>query len=92
MPDHDIPGGSAFRVLTAADGRTAEIAYHAAEDMPGYQLAFPLLDRVIRQLSQDTIKMGPAGEKIVEVGASSSPASTSLTCHGGGSRIPHASR
>jgi hypothetical protein len=69
MPRHPVPGGSAIRDLNVGgpDGKSAYIAYHAAETLPGYNVAFYVLDSVIRQISQDTVKAVPASdEKIVD--------------------------
>ena len=69
MPRHPVPAGSAIRDLNVGgpDRKSAYIAYHAAETLPGYNVAFLLLDTVIRQLSEDTVKVVPASnQKIVD--------------------------
>ena len=69
MPPHLAPGGSAIRDLNVGgrEGKSAYIAYHAAESLPGYSVAFLILDTVIRQISQDTVKAVPASdEKLVD--------------------------
>ena len=69
MPRHPVPAGSAIRDLNVGgpEGRSAYIAYHAAETLPGYNVAFLLLETVIRQLSEDTVKAVPASdEKIAD--------------------------
>jgi hypothetical protein len=66
VPEHLIPPGSAMRSLTIGNN-SAHIAYHEAETMAGYRDAFFLLDSIIRQLSEDTVKsVGPYGSQIVE--------------------------
>lgn len=76
FPHHPVPAGSAIRHLNVGgpDGKSAYIAYHAAENIPGYRSAFRILDTVIRQLSDDTVKVVPDGaativESIVVVSA-----------------------
>lgn len=69
MPRHPVPGGSAIRDLNVGgpDGKSAYIAYQAADNLPGYNVAFQILDTVIRQLSEDTVKVVPiTGDKIVD--------------------------
>jgi uncharacterized protein (TIGR02996 family) len=69
MPRHPVPAGSAIRDLNVGgpDGKSAYIAYHAAESLPGYNVAFYVLDSVIRQISEDTVKCVPASDsRIVE--------------------------
>lgn len=69
MPRHPVPAGSAIRDLNVGgpDGKSVYIAYHAAETLPGYNAAFWLLDTLIRQLSENTVKAVPASnEKIVD--------------------------
>lgn len=69
VAEHKTPAGSATRSLTigdAPDAPTARIAYHATGSMPGYGVAFSLLDSVVRQISLDMVKAIPAGETIVE--------------------------
>jgi hypothetical protein len=61
IPQHPVPGGSAMRTLIAhgADGakRGGNIAWHAK--LPGFIDAFPILDSIVRQLSEDTVKATP---------------------------------
>ena len=68
FPHHPVPGGSAIRDLNVGgpDGSSVYIAYHAAETLRGYNVAFRILDTVIRQLSQDTIKVAPESDRIVD--------------------------
>ncbi len=69
FPSHPVPGGSAIRDLNVGGrgGKSAYIAYHAAVAMPGYNTAFAILDTVIRQISEGTVKVGPDGaNQIVE--------------------------
>jgi len=65
MPRHPVPAGSAIRDLNVGgpEGKSAYIAYHAAESLPGYSVAFRILDTVIRQISQDTVKAAPASDQ-----------------------------
>ena len=69
FPHHPVPGGSAIRDLNVGgpERKSAYIAYHAAEAMPGYNVAFQTLDTIIRQLSEDTVRVGSAsGPRIVD--------------------------
>jgi hypothetical protein len=62
VPRHPVPGGSALRVVIAhgADGaQSATVAWHAARDLPGYDAAFPILDSIVRQMSEDTVQAAP---------------------------------
>ena len=67
FPHHSVPAGSAIRDLNVGgpDRKSAYIAYHAAQSMPGYNTAFRLLDTIIRQISEDTVKAVPAGDRTV---------------------------
>ena len=69
VADHSTPAGSATRALrigAGAESRVAYIAYHAVDTMPGYGTAFMLLDTIIRQISQDMVKVAPPSDKIVD--------------------------
>jgi len=70
IPPHKLPAGSAIRALRigphAPESPAVHIAYHAAMELPGYKVVFAILDRVIRQISEDTVKAVPAGEPIVD--------------------------
>ena len=61
IPDHPLPGGSAIRHLVAhyAGGkvRSGNIAWHAK--LPGFVDAFPILDSIVRQLSEDSVQATP---------------------------------
>lgn len=61
IPQHPIPGGSAMRTLFAhgADGsrRGGHVAWHAK--LPGFVDAFPILDSIVRQISEDTVQATP---------------------------------
>ena len=62
VPKHPVPGGSAMRVLTATvDGKALDafVAWHAAAKLDGYKDAFPMLDSIVRQLSEDTVHASP---------------------------------
>jgi hypothetical protein len=61
VPHHPVPADSAIRSLNVGgrDGKSIHIAYHAAATLPGYRRAFHLLDTVIRQISEDTVKCVP---------------------------------
>src|SRR5213078_3275429 len=62
IPKHSIPGGSALRTLVAhrGDARSGgHIAYHSASELAGYSDAFPILDSLVRQIAEDTIKRTP---------------------------------
>ena len=81
IPQHRIPGGSALRTLTAHRGETTSgghIAYNAADKLPGYSEAFPILDSIVRQIVPDAIDAGtnhPAAvvRDIVAVGGVAGP-------------------
>lgn len=68
------PAGSATRYLTVGDGPSAReifLPYHAP--VRGYSDAFFLLDSVIRQLSQDRLKVVPeSSERLVDEPSASS--------------------
>ena len=70
MPKHHVPPGAAIRALTIGTPPATSsvyIAWHASGTMPGYRDAFWILDSVIRQLSEDTVKaVAPYGSQIVE--------------------------
>lgn len=70
MPKHPVPPGAAIRKLTigtAPATKSVYLAWHATAAMPGYRDAFWILDSIIRQLSEDTVKaVGPYGSQIVE--------------------------
>jgi hypothetical protein len=72
FPHHPVPGGSAIRDLNVGgpERKSAYIAYHAAESMPGYNVAFQILDTIIRQISEDTVKAVPASDQKIVDGAS----------------------
>lgn len=67
FPSHRIPAGSSIRDLNVGGpaGKSVYIAYHEAPRLAGYAVAFRLLDTVIRQLSQDTVKVVPDGAAVV---------------------------
>ncbi len=67
FPHHPVPGGSAIRDLNVGgpERKSAYIAYHAAESMPGYNIAFEILDTIIRQLSGDTVRVGSANAALI---------------------------
>ena len=70
MPDHRVPPGSALRALKIGiepAAKSVYIAWHASGTMPGYRDAFWILDSIIRQLSEDSVKaVAPYGSQIVE--------------------------
>ena len=70
MPRHLVPAGSAIRDLNVGgpEGKSAYIAYHAAESLPGYSVAFLILDTVIRQISRDAVKTVPASDQSIVFG------------------------
>ncbi|HET8630465.1 MAG TPA: hypothetical protein VFL91_23855 [Thermomicrobiales bacterium] len=54
VPSHPVTAGATIRALAVeADGerQTAHVEWYAAEDLPGYDEAFALLDALIRQLT-----------------------------------------
>src|SRR5260221_9850957 len=66
---HEAFSGSTLRTLSLGAGgpqEYAEVEYHAAWQMPGYKRAFWILDRAVRQLSEDTVKLSAeVGEPVV---------------------------
>jgi hypothetical protein len=62
IPPHRIPGGSAMRTLVAHVGdaqQTGHVAWNSAKDLAGYSDAFPILDSIVRQISEDTVQAAP---------------------------------
>jgi hypothetical protein len=62
IPHHDVPGGSAMRTLIAhvgGDLQGGNVAWNAARDLAGFSEAFPILDAIVRQISEDTVKAAP---------------------------------
>jgi len=62
VPQHPIPGGSAMRTLiahTAEGTQRGDVAWNGAKNLDGYNEAFPILDSIVRQISQDTVKATP---------------------------------
>jgi hypothetical protein len=69
IPPPPPPAGSAMRNLSIGpegpDAPTIFLPYHAR--VPGYADAFAILDGIIRQLGEDTVKVAPASaEPLVE--------------------------
>lgn len=59
---HPIPGGSAMRTVSAQDGereQSVNVAWNSARSLPGYNEAFAILDSIVRQMSEDTVKAAP---------------------------------
>ena len=65
IPMIDALAGSTERNLTIGS-RSCFMDYHEALKLPGYKVAFPILDTVVRQLSEDTVKIVPDSAKIVD--------------------------
>ena len=62
IPDHPMPGGAALRTVLAHTGAQpsgGHVAWNAARDLPGYADAFPMLDSIVRQLSENTVEAAP---------------------------------
>lgn len=60
IPAHPVPGGSALRTIVARTGDTADgghVAWHAR--LAGFDDAWPILDSIVRQISEDTVKATP---------------------------------
>jgi hypothetical protein len=58
-----LPADSTIRVLSAESGpirETVHVAWHAAKDLPGYDEAFMILDAIVRELSEDTVRVTSA--------------------------------
>jgi hypothetical protein len=69
-----LPPDSAVRTLTveadetggsAGGGEHADVSWHQTPSLPGYAEAFDLIDAVIRQLSQDTVRYPTKQPQIV---------------------------
>jgi hypothetical protein len=59
---HPVPAGATIRTLVAERDGSREgvhVAWHAAKDLPGYDEAFAILDSLVRQMSEDTVKAAP---------------------------------
>jgi hypothetical protein len=62
VASHPVPAGAAIRTLVAERHGVREgvhVAWHAAKDLPGYDEAFAILDSLVRQMSEDTVKAAP---------------------------------
>ena len=46
VPPHNVPAGSALRMLTSGEER-AVLAFHAGGEMPGYKELFATLDGIV---------------------------------------------
>ena len=67
-PAPPLPPGSALRRLTVvADGaaQQALVSWHRTPSLPGYAVAFALIDAVIRQLSGDAVPYPAAPRPLV---------------------------
>ena len=69
-PSQPRPPDSTIRTLAVeTDGGSSECAYlnwHQTPPLPGYAQAFDVIDGVIRQLSQDTVKYPTKQHRIVD--------------------------
>lgn len=67
FPKHHPPAGAAIRDLNVGGpgGKSAFLAYHLAATLPGYNTAFAILDQVVRQLSEDTVKAVPRADRTI---------------------------
>lgn len=69
LPRRPAPAGSATRSITVGDAppdaRSMFVPYHAIGDRPAHAVAFPLLDAIIRQLGEDTIRAVPATDQVL---------------------------
>jgi hypothetical protein len=66
--ERTLPPDSTVRSLTiGADGISAQVflSWHRTPSLPGYAEAFDIIDGVIRQLSQDTVKYPTKQPQIV---------------------------
>jgi len=62
LPRHPMPAGSTTRSLTVGE-KSSFVAYHASASLPGYAVVFSLLDTLILQLSEGTVKVVPASDE-----------------------------
>jgi hypothetical protein len=102
MPEHRVPAGAAIRALTVGMGTVAKSAYiagHASGTMPGYREVFWILDSIIRQLSEDTVRaVAPYSSQIVEAvaratgPAPASPGTVFAIAYLAARRIAHSQR
>jgi hypothetical protein len=63
VPKHPVPAGSTIRTLAigaGAERQSAYVTWHASPTLAGYDIAFAILDTVVRQLSEDTVTSVPA--------------------------------
>ncbi|HUJ62873.1 MAG TPA: hypothetical protein VLX92_30430 [Kofleriaceae bacterium] len=63
-PGDDITPGAAIRELRV-DDQVVLIEWHTGAKLAGYRDAFGLLDAIVRQLSEDTVRATPPGPVIV---------------------------
>lgn len=69
VPPHMPPAGSSTRVLQIGSepgSAVAYVAYHFANQLPGYSTAFLILDTIIRQLSENMVQAVPESAPIVD--------------------------
>ena len=68
VPQQPVPAGSTIRTLAVGAGaerKAAHVTWHGAAKLAGYDVAFGILDTVVRQLSEDTVKSVPASEPAI---------------------------
>jgi hypothetical protein len=59
VPKHPIPPGSTLRALAigvGAERQAAYVTWDASRELAGYDIAFAILDGVIRQLSEGKVR------------------------------------
>lgn len=69
VPPQLPPAGSSTRLLQVGkepDAPSAYVAYHFAGTLPGYKIAFSILDTIVRQLSENMVTAVPESAPIVE--------------------------
>jgi hypothetical protein len=62
IPSHLVPPGGALRTIIVHDGHrkhTGHIAWNSGAAYEGFKDAFPMLDSIVRQISQDTVQATP---------------------------------
>ena len=65
VAQHSIPAGSTMRELRV-DRASVLLEWHAAGEQPGYAEVFALLDRAVRQISGEQIRLAKtSGEPVV---------------------------
>lgn len=68
LPTMNMVAGATTRSLSIGNGlaaRSTFLDYHKALSLPGYAVVFPLLDSLVRQLSEDEVKVVPPRDEVL---------------------------